>query len=299
MKIVDHWLQADTPQEKVRVSPSQNARPPIDPDYLILHYTATDTAADAINWFMNTQSNPDRIAAHIVLDYDGTITQLIPFNCRANHAGYSIWDGASEFNYHSIGIEIVNPGYVEKMDDGSYRRAKGKVNGKMVYKTYPASSASSIVAAQHKHRFWNAKDNQHWFVFPPAQLEALYTLSKTLIDKYQLITALGHDDIAAGRKPDPGPAFPWDTFRTRLNGTASPIGKVFVTNQHGVNFRSSHSTTSTVIKTLSQGYEVGLIETNGQWSKVYLVQKQTEVVDNGRSVKVVGWIHSSLLTPKA
>jgi N-acetylmuramoyl-L-alanine amidase len=53
---------------------------------------------------------------------------------------------------------------------------------------------------------------------------------------------------------------------------------------------------------LAKGYEVGLIETNGQWSKVYLVNSQAEVLQNVegklRSIKTIGWIFSSLLSLK-
>jgi N-acetylmuramoyl-L-alanine amidase len=294
MKIVNHWLEADGAGEKIIKSPSPNARPPIDPDYLVIHYTATDTAKNAIDWFMDTSNNPDKIAAHIVLDYDGTITQLVPFNCRANHAGSSLWDSVSQFNYHAIGIEIVNPGFVEKLADGTFKRP---VTAK-TSKAYPASEAARIIPAAHKHRFWTGKENQHWFIYPPAQLEALYKLSKVLIDTYHLATALGHDDISAGRKPDPGPAFPWDEFRTKVQGGASDTGKIFVTNTAGVKFRSGPSTASAAIKTLPEAYEVGVIETNGSWKRVYLAQKASEVVDGTRCIKTIGWVHASLLNPK-
>lgn len=294
MKIVNHWLEADGAGEKIIKSPSANARPPIDPDYLVIHYTATDTAKNAIDWFMNTSSNPDRIAAHVVLDYDGTITQLVPFNCRANHAGSSIWDGVGEFNYHAIGIEIVNPGFVEKLADGSFKRPVTDTS----FKTYPASEASRIIPALHKHRFWTAKANKNWFTYPAAQLESLYKLSKVLIDTYHLVTAVGHDDISAGRKPDPGPAFPWDEFRAKVEGQTADTGKIFVTTTADVKFRSGPSTSNAIIKSLPSGYEVGVIAANGSWIKVYLAEELSEVMQGGRCVKTTGWIHASLLKRK-
>ena len=182
MKIVKHWLEPESSSEKIVISKSGNAGTLIDPDYLVLHYTATDDAKSAINWFMNTGSNPDRIAAHIVLDLDGTITQLVPFNQKANHAGTSCWDNVDYFNSHSIGIEIVNAGFVEKMSNGSFRRFIGlDKNRTAVYKTYPAGDGK-ITKSSHKHKFWNAKDNFHWHIYPDAQLKALYKLSKALFD---------------------------------------------------------------------------------------------------------------------
>ena len=302
MKVVRHWLEADQPSEKINILKSRNAGPLIDPDFLVIHYTATDDAQSAINWFMNTSSNPSNIAAHIVLDRDGTITQLVPFNQRANHAGTSTWDGVDYFNSHSIGIEIVNPGFAERLSNGSFRRLIGtdRASGNPVYRSYPAGSP--FVKTVHKHKFWTARDNQHWHDFSPAQMKALYVMSRALFDTYQLVNAVGHDDISPARKPDPGPAFPWAEFKTRVFGANNPVGNIFAVKEATVNMRMQPTTNSPVLRKLGRGYEVGLIETNGQWSKVYLADKSSDVLQKAgrevRSVKTIGWIFSSLLAPK-
>lgn len=292
MKIKNHWLEAEG-TEKIVISKTKNAGDLIDPDYVVIHYTATDDAGSAVNWFMNTSSNPDRIAAHIVLDKDGTITQLVPFNQKANHAGTSTWDGVDSFNSHSIGIEIVNAGFVEKLPNGSFRRGN---------KAYSSSEGPNIMKAKHKHKFWTAKDNQHWFIFPDKQLQALYKLCKVLFATYQPVTAVGHDDISPARKPDPGPAFPWNEFKKQVFGTVNNIGNIYTVNTDGTNLRGGASTTTPSLKKLAKGYEVGLIETKGQWSKVYLADKKQDVLvtKNGvsRSMKTIGWIFTELLTPK-
>ena len=302
MKINKDWLIADTASEKIATIKSPNIRYNIIPKYLVIHYTAGDTANAAINWFMTPQEkgNPDSIAAHIVIDVDGSITQLAPFNRRANHAGYSVWDGISGFNDHSIGIEIVNPGFLEKAPDGSYRRRIGQdKNKKPIYKTYPTSIASKLFAGNHKHKFWTDPDNHLWFIYPKAQLEAVYKLSALLISSYQLITAVGHDDISPARKPDPGPAFPWDAFKIKVFGKTDNVGKIFKVAEDGTNFRSTPSKENNPIKSLKKDYEVGLIETNGSWCKVYLVNDKKDIVNpDGSSKKEIGWIHSSLLALK-
>lgn len=298
MKIENHWLVAEANTEKIIKNPTDNARHNITPSYLIIHYTAGDTASSAIDWFKSVPpANPDRIAAHIVVDTDGTITQLVPFNRRANHAGYSNWNGTSGMNIYSIGIEIVNPGFVEKLSDGTFKRRITKTSSKI----YPASTASKIIQTKHKHKFWTDKENEYWFKFPQAQLKAVYELSKTLINHYHLINAIGHDDISPARKPDPGPAFPWDDFKLAVFGKTDNVGKIFVVNSSDghANFRTDHDTGATLIKKLNNGYEVGLIETFGQWCKVYLVDKKSDVVDSsGQSIKSIGWIHGSLLKLK-
>ena len=295
MKIQNHQLVKETGSEKIVLLNSPNAREIIDPDYLVIHYTAGDTAQSAINWFMDSANNPDKIAAHIVLDTDGTITQLVPFNRRANHAGTSTWDGVENFNFHSIGIEIVNPGYVEKLSNGTFRR---KVTNTK-FQTYPASRSVDIIKTKHKHKFWTGADNNYWFKFPQAQLNALYKLSKLLVEQYQLVTAVGHDDISAARKPDPGPAFPWNEFKLNVLNKTDDIGKIFIVNTNSTNFRAAPTTNAAVIKKLNTGFEVGLIETSGAWNKVYLVNDKKDVLINNRSVKTIGWVHSTLLSLKA
>lgn len=293
--IIDrHWLKAENATEKIVKRESPNARNEMDPKYLIVHYTAGDTANEAINWFMNTSGNPSKIAAHIVLDLNGSITQLVPFNRRANHAGSSTWDGVDNFNNHSIGIEIVNPGFCEKLTDGSYKRKITATRNQ----AYAKARAIDISETKHKHLFWTAKDNNHWFKFPDAQLTSLYKLSKLLMQHYNLKTALGHDDISPLRKPDPGPCFPWKDFKLNVLGQEDHIGDIFVVNTAEANFRAGPSTTSAVLKKLSKGYNVGLIEIKGEWSKVYLCNDKSELLKNSKCIKTIGWIHSSLLSLK-
>lgn len=300
MKVENHWLKATSDVEKVVKNATANQLNNITPSYLVIHYTAGDTAGSAINWFKSVPpQNPDRIAAHIVIDTDGTITQLVAFNRRANHAGYSTWDGLTGFNLHSIGIEIVNPGYLEKLPDGSYKRWINKAKNQFV--TYPASHSSKIVKTNHKHKFWTGSDNNHWFLFPEAQLKAVYALSKLLMSHYGLVNAIGHDDLSPGRKPDPGPAFPWDDFKLNVFGKTDLVGKILIvkSSDGSANLRTDHDKNATLIKKLPNGFEVGLIETYGQWNKVYLVDKKTDVIDReGKSIKSIGWIHASLLVLK-
>lgn len=304
MKIINNLLVPENAAEKIVMLQSGNAGELIDPDYLIIHYTATDTARPAIDLFMNTTTNVNRIAAHIVLDADGTITQLIPFNKKANHAGPSTWDNVDFLNSHAIGIELVNFGYVEKLSNGSFRRLAGKdKKGNPVFTTFPSTESTRIIKVNHKHKFSIGKETKNWFIYPEAQLNALFNLCKVLFENYQMITAIGHDDISPGRKLDPGPAFPWDSFKTNVFGNTNNTGKIFLVNTPDTNLRASFTTNSASIKKLPAGCEVGLIETNGQWSKVYLADKLQDVLikngKNQRCIKKIGWIFSSLLTEKA
>lgn len=296
MKIVNHWVEPFVGIPEITHSRSPNARDPIDPDFLVVHYTAGDTATSAINWFMNTNNNPDKIAAHIVIDQKGVITQLIPFTTRANHAGTSTWNGVDSFNYHAIGIELVNPGYVEKLSNGGFRREVDKDK----WVTYPAGKAGEIIKAQHKHNGWTGTQHKYWFKFPKAQLESLYALASLLVQQYKLVTAVGHDDISPFRKPDPGPAFPWPEFKNRVFNRQDKTGMIFLTVKDNTGFFNGASTNAAQIRKLKKNYEVGLIETQGSWCKVYLVNSKSDVLtdNNKRSIKTIGWIHESELVKK-
>ena len=303
MKIIkntkkEDWLEKELATEMINISPSANAKENITPTYLIIHYTATDTASQAIDWFMSVPpDNPNRIAAHIVVDLDGTITQLIPFNKRANHAGISSWDGKIGMNIHSIGIEIVNPGFVEKLSNGTFKRRITKTKNTI----YPATKASKILKADHKHLFWTDAENHHWFKYPPAQLNAVYALSKLLVNHYQLITAIGHDDVSPARKPDPGPAFPWDEFKTTVFGANNPIGSIMIIESEdgSANLRVEPNKEASLVKKLNNGHQVEIIETFGQWTKVYLVNSKNDLIDSsGSTTKIIGWVFSRLLKAK-
>ena len=47
-----------------------------------------------------------RVSAHLLIRRDGSVTQYVPFNQRAWHAGTSSFDGRDRCNDFSIGIEL-------------------------------------------------------------------------------------------------------------------------------------------------------------------------------------------------
>ncbi|HEX4616682.1 MAG TPA: N-acetylmuramoyl-L-alanine amidase, partial [Stellaceae bacterium] len=92
-----------------RSSPNHGARPePARIDMLVLHYTGMTTAADALERLCDPDA---RVSAHYVVEENGVIWQLVPENRQAFHAGVSCWEGESDLNAVSLGIEIVNPGH--------------------------------------------------------------------------------------------------------------------------------------------------------------------------------------------
>ncbi|WP_313327205.1 N-acetylmuramoyl-L-alanine amidase [Stutzerimonas balearica] len=111
------------------------------------------------------------VSSHYLIDRaPAKIYRLVDENRRAWHAGESEWQGRTWLNSSSIGIELVNPGY-EQTADG--RRL--------------------------------------WYPYPEPQIDALILLLKDIMQRHGLKPGaiIGHSDIAAQRKVDPGPLFPW------------------------------------------------------------------------------------------
>jgi AmpD protein len=48
------------------------------------------------------------------------------------------------------------------------------------------------------------------------QYRALAWLTRALLARYPIADIVGHEDIAPGRKTDPGPAFRWEAYRAAL-----------------------------------------------------------------------------------
>lgn len=59
-----------------------------------------------------------KVSAHLLIKRDGQITQFVPFNKRAWHAGTSCYQGRENCNDFSIGIEL------EGTDHDSYTEAQ-------------------------------------------------------------------------------------------------------------------------------------------------------------------------------
>jgi len=90
------------------VSPNHDDRKGIQPSLLILHYTGMQTAQEALKRLSDPYSS---VSAHYTVDEHGSVFQHVPEDRRAWHAGHSWWNGETDINAHSIGIEIVNPGH--------------------------------------------------------------------------------------------------------------------------------------------------------------------------------------------
>ncbi|MGQ0484353.1 MAG: N-acetylmuramoyl-L-alanine amidase [Hyphomicrobiales bacterium] len=97
----------------------------VRPDMIVLHYTGMDNAAAARDWLCDARSN---VSCHYLVDEDGEIAQMVGEEMRAWHAGVSVWEGDTDINSRSIGIEIHNPGHL------------------LGYRDFPAAQMEAVIA---------------------------------------------------------------------------------------------------------------------------------------------------------
>lgn len=183
----------------IKQLPSPNQSSGIKPKYLVIHYTGGTTLEGTVSWFMNPAA---KASAHFVIARDGGIVQMVPLNRRAWHAGVSEWEGIKAFNAHSIGIEIVNGGKLRRTGRGWVTWAERQI------------SDDQVSIATHKHE----TTETGWHDYTAEQVATVLELCVALHAAFGFKDVLGHDDIAPGRKLDPGPVFPMGALRSRLFG---------------------------------------------------------------------------------
>jgi N-acetylmuramoyl-L-alanine amidase len=99
---MNRWLV-----NKVIASPNFNERAlPIS--MVVLHYTGMRSNSEALARLCDASS---QVSAHYLIDEEGVVTNLVPEEKRAWHAGKSYWRGITDVNSASIGIELANPGH--------------------------------------------------------------------------------------------------------------------------------------------------------------------------------------------
>ncbi len=91
-----------------RPSPNFNDRTPGKPtDMIVIHYTDMVPVEAALDRLCSPKS---KVSAHYLITMSGEVYQLIDESKRAWHAGISEWEGETDINSRSIGIELDNPG---------------------------------------------------------------------------------------------------------------------------------------------------------------------------------------------
>ena len=125
----DHWLEAATRC----ISPNCDARTDADDIVLLVIHNISlppgrfggDLVKQLFTNCLDCSVDPSfedlagvRVSAHLFIDRRGAITQFVPFDRRAWHAGVSSYRGREGCNDYSIGIEL------EGVDDVAYEPAQ-------------------------------------------------------------------------------------------------------------------------------------------------------------------------------
>lgn len=263
MKIVDHKL------EGVKFIPTPNMSGLMDPTGAIMHYTAGWTAASAIQTLTNPATD---VSAHLVIDRDGTITQLVPFNRQAWHAGPSAWNGRNGCNKFTIGFEFVNPGYFRIGKNGEIR----SWDDKHVISDKQLAGYDLSIRAPDKRI---GGGNFIWPAYTAVQIEAGLKALAAIEGHYDLTFVTGHENIdIRGWKTDPGDAFPMSRFQAVVHGSAVGDGdrsdgmtratSRMTVSAKRLNVRDKASALGKVVTVLAGGSEVVVLKDTGDWSQV-------------------------------
>lgn len=193
LQVVQHRL------EGIQYTPSPNTGGPMmsGPDTLLLHYTETPTMASALRTLTSPTS---KVSAHLLIDRDGTIHQLVPFTTVAWHAGVSEWEGRQGLNSCSIGIELVNAGRLLRKGDHLEDQWGHRI---------PEHETVRMAHPNEETLSW-------WHLYTGEQVASCEHVCRALMQTYSIEWILGHDEVSPGRKTDPGPAFPIEGFRRGL-----------------------------------------------------------------------------------
>ncbi len=225
------------------------------PRFVVMHYTAGRNLESSVE-SLCCRKPQGNASAHLVLGRDGAVVQLAPFNTETWHAGVSQWGGLDGLNHHAIGIEMDNAGQLH---------SEGTQFVSWFGKTYPASE---VLLAEH--RFGGGV--KPWHTYTEAQITRALELCELLVAHYGLDDILGHEDIARGRKSDPGPAFPLAAVCARAVGRTADVQPRLLVTSPSLNIRSGPGAGfDKVAPALKKGAELVLLEPQDRWSRVAVV----------------------------
>ncbi len=260
MNISRHWLRGE--EVKHMRSPNHSGRFGAQlPDTIIIHYTGGRSAESSAKWLNQRKA---KASAHVIIGKEGEIIQLVRMDTVAWHAGRSSWGERTGLNAYSIGIELDNPGRLE-------RRAEG-------YYTWYGERVANTMVTEGTHR--HEREPGYWHAFTAAQINTTEELCDLLMEKYPIQWILGHEEISPRRKVDPGPAFPLDKLRNNLlyqdrqhEDTQSFDDLMIDDAIHAVKVKTDlratpKSDAAKISPSISEGTRVRVIDWQEDWVKV-------------------------------
>ena len=188
-------------------SPNENDKSTRTIDTVVIHYTATSTAQEALSIFKDPNS---KVSAHYLIDKNGDIYQLVREKDIAWHAGCSddknkqagklayCAKGTENINSRSIGVELVNEGWNCKND---------------------CVTAKQICYPDLKKEVCDSFVNRKWAKFNKEQYDALVNLLVDILKRnnLQVDSIIGHEQVNPIRKQDPGPLLDLNELKNKVD----------------------------------------------------------------------------------
>lgn len=168
--------------------------------FVVMHYTASEGTAEEQTRFCTERG----VSWHLTVDRSGHVVQLLDFTKVAWHAGVSSWrcEGGEDFkslNYFSIGIEMVNYGWLTEKEGKYYSWNDVEIPLEEVY--FDGT-------------------NRPWTAYTEVQKEVTMDIALSLAEHYNVKAIVGHEDISPGRKEDPGAAYPLEELKKAYQATS-------------------------------------------------------------------------------
>jgi N-acetylmuramoyl-L-alanine amidase len=264
MKIKNHRLTVSSDIKLELTNKHGKKFTPGLPDTIIIHYTATRNLQAAVHTLANSDK---KASAHLVIGRDGKIVQIVDFDTISWHAGKSEYKGRKGFNQFAIGIEIDNPGWLNRTGNKFTTWYEKEVD------------INDVVEANHRNP---ETTKRYWHRYTEQQIAVVEDICELLVKEYNINFILGHEEVSPGRKQDPGPAFPLDKLRANvLNGDRDQVeesegtfpadGVVKVNTSLNIRAQPS-SAAEKIAKPLSNNHRVTLLDEQDGWYQV-----QTEI----------------------
>jgi len=221
----------------------------------IFHYSATFTAA-ATKHILERRG----LSAHGSLERDGTYHQHVSDGDRAVHAGYGSWLGMSGLNHRSLGVEVVNLGWMDGLWDHHAQQTAQSV-GAFIFEWKRANDlerevptdgpryyrseydknrqrATHILTRAPSARFDDHREGTRgklWVRYTEAQKQACCALAVRWMQGHAILPEciVGHEHVSPTRKLDPGPAFGevWRAIEVAVNDYCARLWP------EGINYR--------------------------------------------------------------
>lgn len=169
---------------------------------IVLHFTGSPSIEGTVRWFQNPNS---KVSAHFVSGRDGNIAQMVLEQDTAWHAGKASLAGDPHVNSMSIGIELVNWGELVRSGNEFFCWPAKNPSAPIGHPDRVEYTRPYSAAQFGDPKFANGK---WWAPYSLLQVVAVTKLCTELCKRYPTITPeriVGHEDVAPGRKNDPGP----------------------------------------------------------------------------------------------